>query len=75
MTYMCHCVHARLCTFPLFLYSNVTYLLYFSYANNECYPKAVEDFERALEADPKHSNARKYLLETRLAFGRRFVWC
>ncbi|PVD18742.1 hypothetical protein C0Q70_21293 [Pomacea canaliculata] len=40
------------------------------YANNECYPKAVEDFERALEADPKHSNARKYLLETRLAFGR-----
>ncbi|KAK7449142.1 hypothetical protein BaRGS_00040051, partial [Batillaria attramentaria] len=41
------------------------------YANNECYMKAVEDFEAALEADPKHTNAKNYLVETLIAFGRR----
>ena len=41
------------------------------YANNACYLKAIEDFETALESNPKHHNAKKYLVETKTAYARR----
>ena len=43
----------------------------FSYANHERYSRAVEDFEAALDLNPRHANARKYLLETLTAHARR----
>ncbi|XP_076435292.1 uncharacterized protein LOC143275203 isoform X2 [Babylonia areolata] len=42
------------------------------YANNASYQKAIDDFEKALEGNPKHINAKKYLVETRVACARRY---
>lgn len=41
------------------------------YANNSAFPKAIDDFETALKVDPDHANAKKYLAETLVAFGRQ----
>ncbi|GFS17111.1 tetratricopeptide repeat protein 14 [Elysia marginata] len=40
------------------------------YANKENFPSAIRDFEEALSYNPKHSNARNYLIETLLTVGR-----
>ncbi|CAG5128785.1 unnamed protein product, partial [Candidula unifasciata] len=40
------------------------------YANNENFNHAVKDFEAALSINPNHKNAKKYLIETLLAFGK-----
>lgn len=40
------------------------------YANNESFNRAIDDFEDALKANPNHVNARKYLHDTLLAFGK-----
>ncbi|XP_064638821.1 zinc finger CCCH domain-containing protein 13-like isoform X2 [Lineus longissimus] len=40
------------------------------YANNESYLRAIEDFERSLELNPMHANARKYICQTLVAYGR-----
>jgi hypothetical protein len=44
---------------------------YCSYANNESYLKAIENFEGALLLNPGHTNAKKYMCETLVAQGRR----
>lgn len=41
-----------------------------SYANNESYKKAIEDFEDAFASNPRHQNARKYLCQTLVAQGK-----
>ncbi len=33
----------------------------------------MEDFEKALQLNPKHSNARKYMCETLAAHAKRLV--
>ncbi|KAK6167220.1 hypothetical protein SNE40_021308 [Patella caerulea] len=40
------------------------------YANNECYSRAIEDFDEALKDNPQHTNAMMYLIETLLAQGK-----
>ncbi|XP_042240388.1 tetratricopeptide repeat protein 14-like isoform X2 [Homarus americanus] len=40
-------------------------------ANLGRFEKAVEDFEQALEHNPTHSNARKYICETLVELGRQ----
>jgi len=40
------------------------------YANKENFKKAIKDFEDALSSNPNHNNARNYLLETLLTFGK-----
>jgi len=40
------------------------------YANKESFKRAIQDFENALVANPKHNNARNYLVETLLSFGK-----
>ncbi|KAK3786355.1 hypothetical protein RRG08_022977 [Elysia crispata] len=40
------------------------------YANKENFTSAIKDFEEALLLNPKHSNARNYLIETLLTVGR-----
>lgn len=42
------------------------------YANNGSFKKAVEDFENALQLNPSHANARKYMGETLVALGRSY---
>lgn len=42
------------------------------YANSGSFKKAVADFEFALQLNPSHSNARKYMGETLVALGRSF---
>uniref|UniRef100_A0A1B6CYS6 Uncharacterized protein n=2 Tax=Clastoptera arizonana TaxID=38151 RepID=A0A1B6CYS6_9HEMI len=42
------------------------------YANSGSFQKAIEDFENGLKVNPNHQNARKYLGETLVAYGRRF---
>lgn len=42
------------------------------YANSGSFKKAVEDFEKALELNPNHANARKYKGETLVALGRSY---
>ncbi|XP_012942264.1 zinc finger CCCH domain-containing protein 13 isoform X2 [Aplysia californica] len=41
-----------------------------SYANKESFHRAIQDFEEALAANPRHNNARNYLLETLLTYGK-----
>ncbi|CAG0905463.1 unnamed protein product [Cyprideis torosa] len=41
------------------------------FANNGSYGRAIEDFEAALEVNSQHQNARKYIVETLLAFGKQ----
>lgn len=43
----------------------------FRYANGGTFKKAIEDFEAALKTNSNHQNARKYLAETLVAYGRR----
>ena len=54
------------CKIFVFRWSDVILLklLHFSYANNESYNRAIEDFEEALKENPRHVNAKKYLCET-----------
>ncbi|XP_067142949.1 tetratricopeptide repeat protein 14 [Centruroides vittatus] len=40
------------------------------FANNNNIKKAIEDFEKALEINPLHGNAQKYLSETLVALGK-----
>ena len=40
------------------------------YANKENFTSAIKDFEEVLLLNPKHSNARNYLIETLLTVGR-----
>lgn len=40
------------------------------YANNGSLDRAVKDFEEALEVNPTHKNATKYIAETLVALGR-----
>lgn len=40
------------------------------YANNENYPKALEDFQQALKLNPKHQNAADYFIQTLHAYAR-----
>merc|ERR1739838_1075429 len=40
------------------------------YANKHSYVMAVESFSKALEIEPRHRNARKYLLEVLVAQGK-----
>ncbi|XP_022193411.2 tetratricopeptide repeat protein 14 homolog isoform X3 [Nilaparvata lugens] len=42
------------------------------HANSCSFKKAIEDFETALKLNPSHQNARKYLGETLVAYGRSF---
>ncbi|XP_075213498.1 uncharacterized protein LOC142319753 isoform X2 [Lycorma delicatula] len=42
------------------------------YANSGNFKKAIEDFESALKLNPNHQNARRYLGETLVAYGRSF---
>ncbi|GFN74037.1 hypothetical protein PoB_000054300 [Plakobranchus ocellatus] len=42
------------------------------YANKESFESAIKDFEQALSLNPKHNNARNYLIETLLTLGRMF---
>lgn len=42
------------------------------YANNGSFKKAVDDFENALQLNPSHANARKYMGETLVALGRSY---
>lgn len=51
--------------------SILIFQLFDRYANNSAYPKAIEDFQTALKVDPEHANAKKYLAETLVAFGRQ----
>uniref|UniRef100_T1INB4 Uncharacterized protein n=1 Tax=Strigamia maritima TaxID=126957 RepID=T1INB4_STRMM len=41
------------------------------FANNCNFTRALEDFELAIEINPKHHNARKYMVETLVALGRQ----
>ena len=49
----------------------VIFNIFARYANNSAFPKAIADFETALKVDPDHANAKKYLAETLVAFGRQ----
>lgn len=40
------------------------------FANNGSLKKALDDFERALDINPNHSNARKYMSDTLLDFAK-----
>ncbi|VDI23785.1 Hypothetical predicted protein [Mytilus galloprovincialis] len=40
------------------------------YANNESFTRAIDDFEAALKINSVHANARKYLHDTLLAYGK-----
>ncbi|XP_052104523.1 tetratricopeptide repeat protein 14-like isoform X2 [Mytilus californianus] len=40
------------------------------YANNESFNRAIDDFEDALKINSVHANARKYLHDTLLAYGK-----
>ncbi|XP_063428774.1 serine/arginine repetitive matrix protein 2-like [Mytilus trossulus] len=40
------------------------------YANNESFNRAIDDFEAALKINSLHANARKYLHDTLLAYGK-----
>ncbi|TRY70113.1 hypothetical protein TCAL_01195, partial [Tigriopus californicus] len=42
------------------------------YANNGSLDRAVQDFEEALEVNPTHKNANKYIAETLVALGRNY---
>jgi cytochrome c-type biogenesis protein CcmH/NrfG len=42
------------------------------YANNGGLEKAVGDFEAALQINPQHQNAKKYLCETLIAVARNY---
>lgn len=42
----------------------------FRYANNESFTRAIDDFEAALKINSVHANARKYLHDTLLAYGK-----
>lgn len=44
------------------------------YANNESYMRAIEDFEKALQINRNHVNARKYMCETLIVYSRRSVF-
>ena len=45
----------------------------FSFANNGKYQEGIVDFERALTINHTHVNARKYLVETQVAYGEEWV--
>ena len=47
--------------------------LFSSFANNGRYQEGIVDFERALTIKHTHSNARKYLVETQIAYGEEYV--
>ena len=42
------------------------------YANSGSFKKAVDDFKAALDLNPNHANARKYMGETLVALGRSY---
>ena len=49
------------------------YFSCFRYANNESYSRALDDFSEARKINPKHANAIKYMHETLLAKGKKYV--
>ena len=42
----------------------------YSFANSERYKQAITNFETALTLKRTHRNARKYLVETQVAYGQ-----
>lgn len=67
-----HCKgsHQHCCLFLLGPFS-LPFLL--SFANSGKYQEGIVDFEKALTIRHTHSNARKYLVETQMAYGDKYV--
>ena len=45
----------------------MSHFVFVRYANSESYEKSLEDFQEALNLNPQHKNARKYICETLVA--------
>ncbi len=56
-----------------FVVSAYTPCFHCRYANDGTYKAAVRDFEKALTINHTHRNARKYLVETQVAYGKEYV--
>ena len=58
----------------MFHHKPILFILFcFRYANNESYSRALDDFSEARKINPKHANAIKYMHETLLAKGKKYV--
>ena len=64
-------IHSYLVYILFIFYCEQRCLISHRYANKESFKRAIQDFENALAANPKHNNARNYLVETLLSFGKR----